>query len=85
MSKVIVFYHSHYGLTISVDGFHIFNSRQEFEDCMTNYLEKYPINNVIAESNFLRDFAFKFISDDEYDMINKIFGAKFGVFPISDV
>ena len=91
MNKVIVFYHSNCGFALEVDGFRIFNSRQEFEDTLTKYLEEHHTLKICVgtgliieydnEENFLHSFSFRFLSDEEYETIEKIFGTKYGLFP----
>ncbi len=91
MNRIIVFYHANYSSDLAIDGFRIFNSRQGFEDALTMYLEKYPKPKIYIdtemvikydnEENFFRSFYFRFISEEEYKMIKKIFGVDYGFFP----
>lgn len=95
MNRIIVFYHANYSSNLAIDGFRIFNSRQEFEDTLTMYLGKYPKPKIYVdteivikydnEENFLRSFCFKFISEEEYKMIKKIFEVDYGFFPNLEV
>lgn len=88
MGKYLVIFSDNHGEEFDVNGFRLMSEKEadKFEDLANNInfeFNYYANSECLSYSNgedFLSRIEFKSISNEEYEILNKMFGNQFGMF-----